>query len=86
MNTFRLRISTPEGDLFSGDAVKITLRGEEGDLAVLKDHIPFVTSVKAGKCVVTLENGEEREGKTDGGLLNVSKEIVTILSGNFSWK
>ncbi|MBE7027552.1 MAG: F0F1 ATP synthase subunit epsilon [Ruminococcaceae bacterium] len=85
MRTFKLRISTPDGDLFSGEAVKITLRGAEGDLAILKDHIPFVTSVMPGKCVVTLSGGEEKEGKTDGGLLTVSKDIVTLLSGSFSW-
>lgn len=85
MSVFRLKISTPEGDLFSGEVEKITLRGAEGDLAVLKGHTPFVTSVKAGKCVVTLNDGEEREGKTDGGLLTVSKDLVTLLSGSFSW-
>lgn len=85
MNTFRLKISSPEGDVFSGDVVKITLRGAEGNLAVLKDHVPFVTSVQPCKCVITEADGKVREGNVSGGLLTVSKDMVTLLSGSFSW-
>ena len=53
MNTFNLVISSPEGEIFSGEVVKIMLRGASGDLAVMAGHIPFVTSVKEGECKVT---------------------------------
>ncbi|MGM9646961.1 MAG: FoF1 ATP synthase subunit delta/epsilon [Eubacteriales bacterium] len=86
MKTFLLKISSPEGDLFCGDAVKLTVRGVEGDLAVLAGHIPFVTSVKPCDCKVELEDGYERIGTTDGGLLTVSSDKVVLLSGSFTWK
>lgn len=86
MKTFPLKISSPEGDLFCGDAVKLTVRGVEGDLAVLAGHIPFVTSVKPCDCKVELEDGDLRIGTTDGGLLTVSGEKVVLLSGSFTWK
>ena len=86
MNTFRLNISSPDGDKFSGEVVNLSLRGAEGDLAVMAGHIPFVTSVKPGECKIIFENGEEKLGITDGGLLTVSKELVTMLSGSFRWK
>ena len=86
MKTFLLKISSPEGDLFCGDAVKLTVRGVEGDLAVLAGHIPFVTSVKPCDCKVELEDGDLRIGTTDGGLLTVSGEKVVLLSGSFTWK
>ena len=85
MNTFRLIISSPDGSIFDGDVIKITLRGAEGDLAVLKDHIPFITSVKPGKCHIEMPDGEIKEGSIDSGLLTVSKESVTLLSSSFKF-
>ena len=35
MKTFLLIISTPDGEMFNGEAVNISLRGVEGDLAVM---------------------------------------------------
>ncbi len=86
MKTFTLKISSPEGDLFSGDVVKISLRGSEGELAVMAGHIPFVTPVKPCECKVELEDGEEKTGTTDGGILTVSSEKTVFLSGSFKWK
>ena len=86
MKTFPLKISSPEGDLFCGEAVKLFVRGVEGELAVMAGHIPFVTPVKACDCKVELEDGNERIGSTDGGLLTVSGEKVVLLSGSFAWK
>ena len=86
MRTFPLKITSPEGDLFSGDAVKICLRGTEGELAILAGHVPFATSVKPCTCKIELADGEERLAHTDGGLLTVSTEKVLFLSGSFAWK
>ena len=85
MNTFHLVISTPDGNLFDGDAAVLSLRGSEGDLAVMAGHIPFITSVKPGKCCVTLEDGNTKEGYSEGGLLTVSAESTILLSGSFHW-
>ena len=52
MKTFPLIISSPDGDLFQGDAEILILRGTEGDLAILAGHIPFVTAVVKSRCVV----------------------------------
>ena len=46
MKAFLLKISSPEGDMFRGDIVKLCVRGTEGDLAVMAGHIPFVSYVK----------------------------------------
>lgn len=86
MKTFPLVISSPDGDLFRSDAVKISLRGAEGDLAVLAGHIPFITAVQPCDCRIELESGDTKIGHTDGGVLTVSQESVTLLSGSFVWK
>ncbi|MBQ7338360.1 MAG: F0F1 ATP synthase subunit epsilon [Clostridia bacterium] len=85
MRTFALKISTPDGNLYDAPAVRITLRGCEGELAVLAGHVPFVTAVKPCDCRVETEDGQERTGHTDGGILTVSETGVTLLSGSFHW-
>lgn len=85
MKTFKLTISSPYGNVFSEDILMISMRGTEGDFAIMAGHIPFVTAVKPGACKVTLEDGTEKIGHTDGGILTVSDEEATFLSGSFKW-
>ena len=86
MKPFTLKISSPEGDLFYGNATKLSVRGTEGELAVMAGHTPFVTSLVPCDCTVELEEGQLRNGRTEGGILTVSKDKTTLLSGSFSWK
>ncbi len=87
MNTFRLIIASPDGNVFDGQAYMLTVRGTEGELAVLSGHVPFITTVVA--CAVKIELPSEEEddriGYTDGGLLSVSRDTVTLLSSSFRW-
>ena len=86
MNTFPLIISSPDGDLFRGDAVKLILRGTEGELAVMAGHVPFVTAVKKGRCVVEQADGSRNTGLIDAGLLTVDREKTTVLTSVLTWK
>ena len=86
MRSFLLKISSPDGDLFCGDALSLCVRGTEGELAVMAGHIPFVTSVKPCDCKIELADGGEKYAHTDGGILTVSNEKVVFLSGSFNWK
>ncbi len=86
MNTFPLIISSPDGDLFRGDAVKLILRGTEGELAVLAGHVPFVTAVKKGRCVVEQADGSRKTGLIDAGLLTVDREKTTVLTSVLTWR
>ena len=86
MNTYKLKISSPDGHLFDGEAVGLYLRGADGELAVLAGHIPFITSVQPCTCKVVLDDDTIKEATTKGGLLCVSKEGVTLLSSSFEWK
>ena len=85
MKTFKFVISTPDGNLYEGDIVKISLRGTEGDLAVMANHIPFVTSVRPCECRVELEDGTEKLLSLDNGLLSVTPDGVTLMSGSSKW-
>ena len=88
MNTFKLIVSTPDGDAFNGEAYMLSVRGAEGSLAVMAGHIPFITTVKPGECRIDPAGEDEHDlvGFTDGGLLTVSPDAVTLLSGSFRWQ
>ena len=86
MNTYELLISSPEGEIFKGPVTMLSVRGTQGELAVMAGHIPFVTSIVACDCKIELDDGTKKIGHTDGGLLTVGKDVVTLLSGSFAWK
>ena len=83
MKTFTLSVTSPEGNLFLGEVMQISVRGVEGDLAIMAGHIPFVTALAEGECRIYLENGEMRRAKVSGGLLSVGREETALLSSSF---
>ena len=85
MKTFPLNISSPDGELFRGEAEMLILRGTEGDLAVMAGHIPFVTAVVKGSCVVVTSEEERKEGVIEDGLLTVDADKVTVLTAGLTW-
>ena len=86
MKTFRFVISTPDGNFFEGNIVKVSLRGAEGDLAVMANHTPFVTSVKPCRAHIEFEDGSVKYFSLERGLLSVSMESVTLMSGSAKWE
>lgn len=86
MKTYLLNISSPDGKLFSGQVVSLIVRGVEGEFCVLADHIPFITSVVDGKCIIELEDGTVKEGHTEGGLITVGKNEVTYLTAGVTFE
>ena len=85
MKIFRLVISTPDGNMFDENIVKISLRGVEGDLAIMANHIPFVTSVKPCICKIETSDETERKLSVENGILSVGAEVVTLMSGGGIW-
>ncbi|MGN1346091.1 MAG: FoF1 ATP synthase subunit delta/epsilon [Eubacteriales bacterium] len=86
MKTFRLQIAAPDGMRYDGEAVQISVRGIEGELAVLAGHIPFVTALKSGECRVYPDDATIRRASCSGGMLMVSADCVRLLSSDFTWE
>lgn len=86
MNTFHLIVSSPDGNLFEGNIVRLDVRGTEGELAVMAGHIPFVTALVEAPVIIHKEDGSEKKAFAKGGLLTVSKELVTLISGSFQFE
>ena len=83
MNTFKLTVCTPMGNAFEAQVTMLSLRGSEGDLAVLKGHIPFITTIIEGECKIVLPDDTEQIYKTGTGILSIGKDEATVLVGTF---
>lgn len=83
MKQYRLTVSSPDGNIYEGDVVALYVRGCEGDLAVLAGHVPFVTALKPCDVRIELEDCSEIKGYTEGGILSVATDGVTLLSSSF---
>ncbi len=86
MKSYPLTVSSPDGNLFEGEAIFLALRGTQGDLAIMAGHTPFMTAVQPGECKIILPDDTEKLAYIEGGLLTVSETNVTLLSSGFQWK
>jgi len=72
------RVITPEGVIYDGEADLVVARIADGDLGVLVDHAPLVSSVEAGE--VRIREGEEQHVyATSDGFFKVSENLVQVL-------
>lgn len=77
---FKLILATPDGEKFSGNVIQLSVRGVEGDLGILKGHIPFVTALKPHECHILFDDGSRRDFRCGTGFVNVARDAVTVLS------
>lgn len=85
MNTYKLIISTPDGNVFENEVVSVIVRGTEGELAVMAGHIPFITAVKPSECKIELPDESKKTAVIGGGILTVQNDQTTLLCSDFKW-
>lgn len=72
------RVITPESMVFDGEAERVIVRIADGDLGVLADHAPVVSTAEIG--AVRIKQGEEtRVFATSDGFFKVSENLVLVL-------
>ena len=79
MANFHFDLVSPEKLLFTGDAEQVDLPGSEGDMGVLADHAPLVTTLRPGIIVVHREGGDMRV-VVNGGFAEVGPGGLTVLA------
>lgn len=84
MATFPLKIVTPDGLIFDGEAEKLIVRTITGDMAVLARHINCVVPLGMGQAVLEA-NGQRRTAACIGGMLSVVDGSVTLVPTTFEW-
>ena len=84
MIPFKLKIVTPDGLIYDGEAEKLIVRTTGGDVAILARHIDYVAPLGMGRAVVV--NGESRRtAACIGGMVSVVDGKVTLVPTTFEW-
>ena len=83
MKQFKLIVSTPQGNMLEKDVIMLSVRGVEGSLAIMANHIPFITTTKDGEIKIIDAEGDEIMATASSGMLTVTKESTTLLCGTF---
>ena len=84
MTPFKLKIVTPDGLIFDGEAEELIVRTTRGDVAILARHINYVAPLGMGRAVVVSE-GKRRTAACIGGMLSVVNGEVTLVPTTFEW-
>lgn len=85
MTTFLLKIVTPDGLIYEGQAEELIVRSVTGDVAILAHHVNFVTPLGMGQAVVVDESGTRRLAACMGGMLSVIDGQVDLVATTFEW-
>ncbi len=70
---------TSEGSAFSGDAVSVTIPSGMGEITVLKNHIPLLSTVEPGTVIIRTTD-QELLFAVSRGVVQVGPKNVRILS------
>jgi F-type H+-transporting ATPase subunit epsilon len=79
MATLRLEIVTPEAKAYSEDVEMVVVPGSEGELGILPQHVPLLTSIKPGELRVT-KQGKEIFMAVGEGFVEVTQDRVIVLT------
>ncbi|HFB63902.1 MAG TPA: F0F1 ATP synthase subunit epsilon [Aeromonadales bacterium] len=82
--TVHLDIASAEEQLFSGLVEMIIANGTMGELGIVYNHAPLLTSLKPGPVRIVKQGGEEEVFYVSGGMLEVQPYLVTILADSAS--
>ena len=84
MTSFPLKIVTPDGLIYDGDAEMVIVRTITGDMAFLAKHINCVAPLGMGRATVIVD-GQKRYAACIGGMVSVVDGTVTLVPTTFEW-
>ena len=77
--TIKCEIASQDRLVFEGEADIVVLPGVNGEMGILPNHAPLLTTLAMGVIKVRLEGAEEIFTVT-GGLAEIQPDIITILA------
>lgn len=74
-----IEVLTPDERLYVGEGTMVVAPGKDGNLGIMENHAPLITTLKEGK--VEIETPEGRKSfDVSGGVLEVLKNKVIVLA------
>lgn len=80
MAAFHFELVSPERVLFSGDVESVVVPGSDGDMTILKDHAPLMTTLRPGVVAVSDAAGKASKLFVRGGFADVNASGFILLA------
>ena len=84
MTPFPLKIVTPDGVCFDGQAEELIVRTTTGDIGFLAGHVNCCAPLGMGRATVIVD-GVKRYGACIGGMVSVVDGAVSLVPTTFEW-
>ena len=78
--SFRLEIISPQDKIFNDEIDLCVMPGIEGDFGVLKNHMPFLTTLRLGITYIYKEYKLIEKYLVNGGVVEISENQCTLLT------
>ncbi len=82
---FSLKIITPDRIFYEGNAIMVELRTTEGEIGVLKNHIPLTSVIAPGVLRIKESDNEIKTAALISGFVEILQDSVTILAELIEW-
>ena len=79
-NKFKIEIISPEQKILSTEASEVTIPSYEGQMGILKDHIPLITFLRPG--FISVQNQVESKYFVEEGTVEFSANSLLILTSS----
>ena len=76
---FAVEIISPDKSILKSEASEVTIPSYEGQMGILKDHIPLITFLRPGLIVIK-ENSVEKKFFIEDGTVEFSNNNLLILT------
>jgi F-type H+-transporting ATPase subunit epsilon len=76
----KLKIITPDKEVFSGEVDRVTVPGSKGSFQILKNHAPIISTLDAGEVKVVDNEGKTSNLSIGGGVIEVKNNEIIILA------
>lgn len=83
-NLFKLKIVAPDRTFYEGEASMVEFNTTEGEIGVLKGHIPLTVVIAPGILTITEEN-EVKKAALHSGFAEILQESVVIMAEIIEW-
>ena len=77
---FKVEIITPEKTIFKSDADEVNIPSFEGEMGILPEHVPLLTTLDAGVMSYVNDNGKTQAIAVHWGYAQVEGNNVRVLA------
>ena len=77
---FAVEIISPDKSILKSEAAEVIIPSYEGQMGILKDHIPLITFLRPGLIIIRENNGEKKFFIEDGTVEFSNNSLLILTS------